>query len=343
MLRALSYYPYYTIIMSASPVLSIITHGNCIDGLASAYLFWEAHQATHDVRVYPVAPGFAGTWPAVDAVRGTHLVFVDVTCGDRMAAYAAAASSVRIVDHHPTAADHSALTTAPSCICTDFCATRLAWDLLHPGVAAPDWVSFVNRIDTWTDIDDELLAFREIVKPIANSAVSASPISAITAFADLVNVRMLDEVQRVALFTEGAGIYATKMAELEALLSACPQFHGAIDAELQAKWNLPAAWTGQTVFIADTSRQYIGTSLFDTTAVCQHVFDKHAGTNIFVNYHKVSWNYKGTPFCKYVYHARARPDTVDLTNCTVLDGHPSAAGGQHQPLTGVTVCPFVVA
>jgi hypothetical protein len=129
------------------------------------------------------------------------------------------------------------------------------------------------------------------------------------------------------------------MVALETLLSVCPQFHNTIDEPLQAKWNLPKTWIGKTIFVANTSKNFIGSAVMDTTAISQHVFDLNPGTTIFVNYHVVTWRYKDKPFCKYVYHARARG--VDLTECAALDGHASAAGGQFQPPKPMD-CPFVI-
>jgi hypothetical protein len=329
-----------TIKMSSSkPILNIITHGNCADGLGAAYLFWKAYSFDHDVRVYPVAPAFDGTWPSVESVRGHMLVFLDVTCGSRMAEYAAAASEMKIIDHHPSAEAHRSLATAAT-IATDCCATRLAWSILHPGLPEPFWVTYVNQIDLWQDVNEQTLAFREMVTPIARTAVSHSPLIALEEMDRLVR-RMEDPEQECAVYFEGTELYKDKMIALETLLTTCPQFYGLIDAELQAKWSLPDSWLGKTLFVANTSKDFIGSAVFDTTAMSQRVFELHPDATIFINYHKVTWSYRGKPHCKYVYHARARGD-VDLTNSDVLDGHALAAGGQYQPPKTDGVCPFVL-
>jgi len=319
------------------PILDIITHGNCLDGLGAAYLFWRVYRHDHEVRVHPVAPSNETTWPSIETIRGHMLIFLDVTCGSRMAAYAAAAISINIVDHHPAAKAHMGLggTFAEDC-----CATRLAWSLTYPGFPEPLWVTYINQIDLWQDITEQVLAFREVASPIARLAVSHTPLEALNEFEDLVK-RMDDPEQECMIYREGTHLYEDKMAALEALLTVCPQFHGVINAELQAKWSLPEAWLGKTLFVVNTHKDFIGDMQMDTTLMSHRVFELHPEATIFVNYHKVPWNYRGTPFCKYVYHARARGD-VDLTNSEVLDGHALAAGGQYQPPKADCVCPFVL-
>jgi len=320
------------------PILDIITHGNCADGWGAAFLFYKTYRWDHEVRVHPVAPSNEATWPSVEAVRGHKLLFVDVTCGARMADYAAAAASVRIVDHHPAAKAHLGLAGDAGCFAEDCCATRLAWTLTYPGFPEPAWVTYINQIDMWQDVTEQTLAFREMVTPIARLAVTNSPAEALMAMEELVQ-RMEDPEEECAIYLEGIELYRDKIAALEALLAVCPQFHGTIDEPLQVKWNLPKAWIGKTIFVANTSKNFIGTAIMDTTVLSQHVFDLNPGTTIFVNYHVVTWNYKGKPFCKYVYHARAKG--VDLTECAALDGHASAAGGQFQPPKPMD-CPFVI-
>jgi len=324
--------------MSSLPVINIVTHGNCADGWGAAYLYWEAYSVDHEVRIHPVAPSNEATWPSVETVKGHKLLFLDVTCGSRMAAYAAAASEMSLIDHHPGGELYKGLCTS-ACTASDCCATRLAWTQLHPGVPEPVWVTYINQIDMWEDVGEQTLAFREIVTPIARMAITDSVDEALVAMAELVE-RMSDPAEECAIYLEGTELYKDKIAALEALLAVCPQFHGLIDEPLQVKWNLPASWIGKTIFVANTSKNFIGSAIMDTTVLSQHIFGLNPGTTIFVNYHKVTWNYRGKQFCKYVYHARARG--VDLTECASLDGHAAAAGGQYQPLKADVQCPFVI-
>jgi len=324
--------------MSSLPILNIVTHGNCADGWGAAYLYWESYSVDHEVRIHPVAPSNEATWPSVESVKGHKLLFLDVTCGNRMAAYAAAASEMSLIDHHPGGELYKGLCKS-ACTASDCCATRLAWTQLHPGIPEPAWVTYINQIDMWEDVGEQTLAFREVVTPIARMAVEQGIDVALVEMAHLV-ARMDDPEQECAIYLEGARLYEDKIAALEALLAACPQFHGPIDEALQAKWNLPVSWIGKTIFVANTSKQFIGSAILDSTVMSQRIFDSNPGTTIFVNYHKVTWNYRGKQFCKYVYHARAR--TVDLTECAALDGHAAAAGGQYQPLKADGQCPFVI-
>ena len=317
------------------PILDIITHGNCLDGLGAAYLFWRVYRHDHEVRVHPVAPSNEITWPSVEAIRGHKLIFLDVTCGGRMGEYAAAATSVSIVDHHPAAKVHMGF---GGVFAEDCCATRLAWSMAYPGFPEPLWVTYINQIDMWQDVTDQTLAFREVATPIARLAVTSTPLEALNEFEDLV-ARMDDPEEECAIYLEGMELYRDKMAALETLLAACPQFHGVIDEPLCTKWNLPKSWLGKTIFVANTSKNFIGSAVMDTTAISQRIFDTKPGTTIFVNYHIVTWRYKDKPHCKFVYHARSRG--VDLTECDALDGHASAAGGQFQPPKPMD-CPFVI-
>ena len=324
--------------MSSLPVIDIVTHGNCADGWGAAYLYWEAYSVDHEVRIHPVAPSNEATWPSVETVKGHKLLFLDVTCGTRMAAYAAAASEMSLIDHHPGGELYKGLCKS-ACTASDCCATRLAWTQLHPGIPEPAWVTYINQIDMWEDVSEQTLAFREVVTPIARMAVEHSVDAALVEMAHLVE-RMDDPEQECAIYLEGARLYEDKIAALEALIKACPQFHGLIDEALQTKWNLPVSWIGKTIFVANTSKQFIGSAILDSTVMSQRIFDSNPGTTIFVNYHKVTWNYRGKQFCKYVYHARAK--AVDLTECASLDGHAAAAGGQYQPLKADVQCPFVI-
>jgi hypothetical protein len=241
---------------------------------------------------------------------------------------------LRIVDHHPAAKAHM---KGDDTYAEDCCATRLAWLMTYPGFPEPSWVTYINQIDLWQDVTEQTLAFREMVTPIARLAVTNTPLEAFDELEELIR-RLEDPEEECAVYVEGTKLYEDKMAALETLLAVCPQFHGTIDEALRAKWNLPASWLNKTIFVANTSRDFIGTAVMDTTAMSQRIFETKPGTTIFVNYHAVTWSYRGKPFCKYVYHARAQD--VDLTECAVLDGHALAAGGQHQPAG--TVAPFVL-
>ena len=322
---------------SPKPILDIVTHGNCVDGLGAAYLFWRSYHWNHEVRVHPVAPNNESTWPSVEDVRGHKLFFVDVICGSRMAEYAAAAASMSIVDHHPAAKAHASLGA-----CTyadDCCATRLAWTLTNPGFPEPIWVTYINQIDMWQDVTEQMLSFREVIAPIARLAVTDSPLAAFDALEELV-ARMEDPEEECAIYLEGKELYELKMAALETLLAACPQFHGLIDEPLRVKWNLPASWLNKTIFVANTSKKFIGDAIMDTTLMSHRILEANPATSIFLNYHMISWIKKRESFCKYVYHARARD--VDLTECEVLNGHALSAGGIYEPAKGIVQCPFVL-
>jgi len=240
---------------------------------------------------------------------------------------AKAGHALKIFDHHPQAAlvgMGEAIWDPCSIVSADHCATYHVWSYLYPGTPHPQWVQFLDDIDNWRNITIEHKALREVMHPIAKLAVDMNPQVAHVEWASLVLDLETDEGW-AGHFVEGLEIHHAKMEELHSFIDVCPKLQVPMDA---SPWSLPPEWLG-TVFVINTSRDYIGKAMFDTTAAAELIFDACPLANVFVNYHEVKWLYKGKQHRKLVYHARARDGSgINLTLCPALKGHAAAAGGE---------------
>ena len=104
------------------------------------------------------------------------------------------------------------------------------------------------------------------------------------------------------------------------------------------EFGVSPSWLGKKVMVLDTTLVKSMGLYFDSSLAGDH-FIKTQGVDVFINYYKVSWIREGEHYKKYVYHARST-DAVDLTECDILEGHPTAAGGQHQYMG--TPLPFII-
>ena len=319
------------------PRRAIIFHGNCCDGIAAAHLL--AEQSSGDSLYFPVSPSESRTWPDPKTLIGYEIVFADV-CFPRedMLAYGKIASdnwkTLTVYDHHPLAALIAAAESPfnpASVISTAHCATHLIWSAQHPSTAPPKWVQMVDDTDNWRNITPEHRALREVIHPIAKMAVERNPQVALLEFANLVNNRLATEEGWTSVIAEGQALLDAKIANQERMLAKCPTLKVGIR---ESPWPLPHSWAGD-VYVVNSSREFIGSSQFDTTLQAEILFERHPELNVFVNYHIVQWIKAGVQHRKFVYHARARDGTCNLTQCPVLKGHPSAAGGQEEERSGI--------
>jgi hypothetical protein len=301
---------------------AVIFHGNCCDGLACAHLL--AQGSTPDSLYFPVSPSDPRTWPDPASLVGHEIVFADVCFpAADMARYQEVAkalgSSVLVLDHHPLAADAAKeVEFSPASVTAmDHCAAWHTYQYLSPGKPIPLWIQFLDGIDNWRGITDEHRALRELWHPIACKAVKQSPQPALLEFGALLSIMDTDEGWASAI-AEGLSLYHQKVRALSDQLDAAPRrfYRGIIPT-----------WNGD-VYVANTGRQFIGATEFDSTAASELVFAAHKNVVVFLNYHEVRWLYKGVQHRKYVFHARARDGSgVDLTQCPILKGHAAAAGG----------------
>jgi len=315
---------------------AIIFHGNCCDGLGSAFLL--SLESSGDSLYFPVSPSDKRTWPDPSSLKGYEIVFADV-CFDRedMLAYgsisAESGKSLLVFDHHPQSTIIAAAESPfnpSSVISTAHCATHLIWTARHPSEPIPRWVQMLDDIDNWRHITPEHRAFRELVHPIAKAAVDKNPQQALMEFAHLVNDRLATEEGFASVIAEGQALVTAKLVRHEEMLTVCPTRCVPVK---DSPWPLPISWTGN-IYVVNTSREFIGSCQFDTTLMAEVLFERLPEVNVFVNYHIVKWLKNGKQHRKFVYHARAR-DGINLTQCPVLKGHPSAAGGQEEEREGV--------
>lgn len=323
----------------AYPKRAVIFHGNCCDGMAAAHLISLTSSGMS--LYFPVSPSDERTWPEPSRLGGYEIVFVDVCFpAEKMRLYAVVAAlskqPLKVFDHHPlastVAASGEGIFSPESIISTEHCATYHVWSYLYPTVPHPKWVQMLDDIDNWRNITDEHKALREIIHPIAKSAVEEIPQKALMEMAHLINDRLATEAGYASVIAEGKASLDAKIARHELLLTKCPML---ITKVTESPWPLPLSWTGK-IIVVNTGRDYIGSHQFDTTLMSEQLFMKHPEANVFLNYHEVKWldRKTGKQKRKFVYHARAR-DGLDLTLCPVLKGHSSAAGGQEEEREGV--------
>lgn len=122
----------------------VLFHADCMDGLVAA---WVARRALGpDATLTPVEYGSS---PPLDEAEGRDVLVVDFSYARAdILALKARARSLRVLDHHKTAAARLAGLDA----CTfdvERSGARLAWDHLFPGAAAPWIVDYAEDRDLW--------------------------------------------------------------------------------------------------------------------------------------------------------------------------------------------------
>jgi hypothetical protein len=178
----------------------------------------------------------------------------------------------------------------------------------------------LDGIDNWRGITDEHRALRELWHPIACKGVKESPEAALSEFGALLTDMESEEGWACAI-AKGLELYETKKRTL------CDQLDKAPRRFLKGG-PFPTWKDIDMVYATNTGRQFIDSNEFDTTAASELVFEAHKHVNVFINFHEVRWLYKGVQHRKFIFHARAREGSkVDLTQCPILKGHPTAAGG----------------
>jgi ABC-type multidrug transport system fused ATPase/permease subunit len=125
-----------------------------------------------------------------------------------------------------------------------------------------------------------------------------------------------DPVGFRAIVEHGIQILVPKDAQLKNILRRGGEIHRFTEDYING-WKLPAMWFDLHVFIIDNTG-----ITFDTTEAAHLAFEEYPHMNIFINYRK-----KYDRFSKkttYTYSARSRD--FDITEGTILKGHPNAAG-----------------
>lgn len=322
----------------ASSKTIILYHGNCIDGWMSAYIAHTYLKNFTAVEMYPISPHQPHTWPAVGKMNGANIILLDVSVEKKYRSlwYKHGALSIKCIDHHESSIAHWSPKKCP--IDTSCCVALQVWRQCYPGLAEPQWLHCVDRIDRWDNPSYEDRCVREVLNVIAHLPVQGKTDEALHLSDQFVGQIMTPE-GFAGILTTGKGILDVKDAELMRLLSK-GQIH-TITPEYVNGWKLPAEWLGAKFFIIDNTSVTI-----DTTEAAHLVLLHNPEVTAFVNYRKKTICGHGKDVdTKTVYLFSARARSTDEFNLTaegsILKGHRSAAGASLIK-ENVDVVPFVV-
>ena len=296
---------------------TILFHGNCIDGWFSAYIANSVLKNTSIVTMYPISPSQTNTWPKLAEMAGTHILLVDVSVAEehRVKWLDGGVLSINCIDHHASAIEHWPTIDNP--INTTMCAALQTWKRFYPGVDVPFWLHHIDRIDRWDNPSYYDRCIREVLNEIAHKPVQKKQAEAI-ALTEIFLANMSTSHGEISVLAQGKLLLDKKDAELIGILSK-GSFH-IFTQEYITAWNLPVTWLGANVFIIDNTQVTL-----DTTEAAHIIFEWCPHVNVFINYRKKILYGKGSgDKTMYIYSARSRG--FNLTDGTILKGHPTAAG-----------------
>jgi hypothetical protein len=305
------------------PSINIITHGHCNDGLFAAYTASRFYK-DYEVRFFFVSPSDNRGWPKPVA---EDYLFLDVTFPlEDMVRYKTAATALTIIDHHPHT-DEFMDEFGDQTFDSSCCAAILTHRHFFPEEPVPEILNSINRVDLWLSPTETDLIYRELFHDIAHQA----PSNPTASFANLATLlaNLASPMFAAIPLALGTASLSKKRLDIETCHQKCP--HKVIsveDADDLEEFGVPPSWLGKKIMVMDTSQVKSMGLYFDSSLAGDH-FMKTEGVDVFINYYKVSWIKQGVSHYKIVYHARSA-ETVDLTECDVLEGHPTAAGGQHE-------------
>jgi hypothetical protein len=324
------------------PIISLVFHGNCIDGWFSAYvayMHFKNLNNEYNINFYPISPNLSFTWPSSDTLRNTNVVITDVMVPDTtFTLWKSIALSILCIDHHATS---KSLCEANSHICihdTSACATLLTWHHFFQGYPVPDWIYQIDRIDRWDGVTDDDRVMREVLHPIALLPVNGMIDEAINESAHYVIAasewaRTYAPSYMVLLKEKGEKSLRVKEAHLTEILKSGSVI--TVSADNATAWGLHDDWVGKTGFIINTT----GVTL-DSTEAGFMALNTYTDAEFFINYRlKTYVRRDGFVEKTYIYSARAR-DGFDLTKGSILAGHPCAAGASR--MMGEGLIPFVM-
>jgi len=315
-----------------SHAFTILFHGNCIDGWFSAYLGYIALKLSGTVQLFPIAPTPSPHWPKPEVMKDTHILLLDVSVEKKYRDEweAAGALSVDCFDHHASACCHW---DEKDKIKVEHCAAMQTFAHFYPKNEIPFWLHSIDRVDRWDKPTYEDRCLREVMHVLAHMPVDKKSCEEALQATDAFVQRLLDPAEVVKILAEGKVILDAKDARLFQILNQWGKMV-LITPELTGQWNLPVEWQGINAFIMDNSAATI-----DSTEAAHQVFSHYPGVDVFVNYRKRPINKQGKKKTVYVYSARSQ--TMNVTNGTVFQGHPTAAGAS-LIADEVMVLPFVL-
>lgn len=149
----------------------MIYHHNCPDGFASAHC---AHDYARRARALgrrqeiEFLPGVYNRPPPCAEVRGKNVLICDFSYGaPEMAALAAAARKVLVLDHHKSAFENLvALPDHMKVFDMGHSGAVLAWDYFNPGAPVPRALRYVEDHDLWAHRLPETESFSAFVKSL---------------------------------------------------------------------------------------------------------------------------------------------------------------------------------
>ena len=294
---------------------TFLFHGNCIDGWFSAFI---ARKAINDVSVnmYPISPSQTNTWPSIEQMKDTHILLLDVSVPKeyRDQWLKGGALSVDCIDHHVTSIQH----WPENCpINTESCAALQTWRRYFPDADVPFWLHSIDRIDRWDNPTEDDRCIRELLNTISHKPVQ-NKMSEAFSMTDQFIRNMGNDTGMSAIIGQGKSLLIPKDEELLKILGHVKDQPNRNIYEFNMNyirgWNLPMSWLNLKVFIIDNT----GITL-DTTGAAHLAFTNY-GIDVFINYRR---NNKYFP-AQYIYSARSRG--FDITNGTILRGHPTSAG-----------------
>jgi len=308
---------------------TILFHGNCSDGWISAYIAHSHLKNKGIVHMYPISPSQIDTWPALQQMSGTNVLLLDVSVSKehRDSWMMEGVLSIQCIDHHVTSIEHWP-TNSP--IRTERCASFQTWEHFHPGQEIPHWIYSIDRFDRWDNPTYEDRCLREVLNIIARKPVEKKLDEAF----NMTNQFMMNignPIGLSAILEHGRNILKKKDHDLINILHYKGSIH-TFTQEYINGWNLPQNWLNLHVFIIDNT----GIS-FDSTEAAYLVFQKHPNISVFINY-RIRYD---TVLNKTIYTYSARSQSFNVTDGTLLKGHPTSAGAT---LTkGDTILPFLLA
>ena len=299
---------------------NILFHGNCIDGWFSAYLANGAlHQTANVVaHLHPISPIQSNHWPSALSMKGTHILLLDVSVEliHREAWLAAGVLSIECIDHHSASLEQWPNGT----IKIDQCAALQTFQRFFPDRTAPFWLHVVDRIDRWDNPTQNDRCLREIFSIIAHKPVAEKSCVSALSDTDALIEHLKDEATVMVYVQRGQEILHQKDEAILQILCKWGKLFQIGQRQI-TDWALPVTWLGINVFIIDNSA-----AVMDSTEAAHLVFQHYSGVDVFINYRKKPLYKSGKKTTVFVYSARARANTLDITNGTIFNGHPTSAG-----------------
>lgn len=318
--------------MATPTKITILFHGNCIDGWFSAYIAHSVLKNTSQIQMFPISPNQRASWPSIDKMADTAVLMLDVSIPfeDRKKMLEKGVIAFDCIDHHASSVDQ----WNHGFIDTKRCAAYQTWLRFYPGQDVPQWLLQIDRIDRWDNPTYEDRVMREALNIIAHRPVEKKMDEAF-ALTEAYFRSLYNPEEYMGTFKSAEVLLLEKEQKELELLQRCGVIMTLGEDQVKA-WNLPATWLGITIFLINNT----GITL-DTTDAANLLFRHRPDIAVFINYRKKFVPQKGSIPAKNIIVYSARAQTFDLTAGTILKGHTTSAGAS-LALEKEAVMPFVV-